>query len=66
MSCEVFMAAELAGGWGEEKKTQSVRLHLAPSFKSKCKSQKSNTISYQIMLMILMKASGILFKSVLV
>lgn len=52
---------------GEDKnkaKHQSMRLHLAPSFKSKCKGQKSNTISYQIMLMILMKASGILFKGV--
>lgn len=44
---------------------QSMRLHLVPSLKSKYRSQKSNTVSYQIMLMILMKASGILFKNVL-
>lgn len=49
----------------KKKNTQSVRLHLTPSFKSKFKSQKSNTISYQIMLMVLMKASGILLNTVL-
>lgn len=60
MSYEMFI-----GGEDKNKaKHQSMRLHLAPSFKSKCKGQKSNTISYQIMLMILMKASGILFKGV--
>lgn len=66
MSCEVFMVG--GEGDGEEKKKntrQSMRLHLVPSLKSKYRSQKSNTIGYQIMLMILMKAAGILFKNVL-
>lgn len=42
-----------------------MRFHLTLSSKSKFRSQKSSNISYQIMLMILMKASGILLNTVL-
>lgn len=47
------------------KKHPISEIASTPSFKSKFKSQKSNTISYQIMLMVLMKASGILLSTVL-